>query len=243
MRTRLLALAIGLALSSSGAAAQTYDCRRAEGKIRIDGRLDETSWSKALPLGPLRDIRGEDYPAPVKQTEVKLLWDEEYLYVGAFLWEDDVRAAQTEHDSVVWKDNDFEIFIDPDADGLNYYEFEINALGTVLDLIMDKGYSFGGSFYCHWDCPGLKTAVKVYGSLNKEGSPDRGWSCEWAIPRKALMRGFDEADKFPSWKMNFSRVEYLYGSDSPEENWVWAPTGVVDIHRPARWGTVNFKRP
>jgi hypothetical protein len=114
-------------------------------------------------------------------------------------------------------------------------------LGTILDLIMDKGYAVGGNFYSHWNCPGLKTAVYVNGTLNDSGDRDEGWGCEFAIPRAALMWGFTEPDELDSWRVNFSRVEYLNGPSEPEENWVWSPTGVVDIHYPDRWGTVIFK--
>ncbi len=47
----------------------------------------------------------------------------------------------TKRDAIIYKDNDFEVFIDPDGDGLNYYELEINALGTIMDLFLKKPYN------------------------------------------------------------------------------------------------------
>ena len=49
----------------------------------------------------------------------------------------------TEHDSVIFQDNDFEVFIDPDGDNHNYYEIEINALNTEWDLRLPKPYRDG----------------------------------------------------------------------------------------------------
>ena len=63
-----------------------------------------------------------------------MLWDDEYFYFAAELIEDQIWATLTERDSVIFYDNDFEIFIDPDGDSHQYYEFEINALNTVWDL-------------------------------------------------------------------------------------------------------------
>ena len=46
----------------------------------------------------------------------------------------------TQHDAVIFHNNDFEVFIDPDGDTHNYYELEINALNTVWDLFITKPY-------------------------------------------------------------------------------------------------------
>ena len=57
----------------------------------------------------------------------------------------------TERDSVIFRDNDFEVFIDPDGDTHAYYELEINALGTVWDLLLLKPYRDGGPAINGWD--------------------------------------------------------------------------------------------
>ena len=106
-----------------------------------------------------------------------------------------------------------------------------------MDLLMDKPYSKGGTFIMTWDFPGLKTAVKVQGTLNRSNDTDKGWSVEIMIPFDGLKRGGDDPRKNKEWKANFSRVEWL---TKPEENWVWSPTGIVDIHHPDKWGTIRF---
>ena len=129
-------------LVSLGAGAQTqdhrsYDCYRTTGKIKIDGKLDEPDWLAAPRSDAFVDIRGVDYkPAPTKQTYMKMLWDDECLYVAGIIEEDYVTASLTERDAIIYKDNDFEIFLDPDGDGKFYFEFECNAFGTLMDLII-----------------------------------------------------------------------------------------------------------
>ena len=219
---------------------RSYHAPRAEGRIRIDGRLSEASWQRAPLSEPFADIRGVDYdPAPVKATHMKMLWDSEYLYVGAILEEDQVTATLKEHDSIIFHDNDFEVFIDPDGDGLRYFEIEINAFGTVMDLFMDKPYREDGQFFLPWDCRGLRSAVHVEGRINRGGAPDKGWTVEMAIPFASLMIGFDNPRSLSPWRINFSRVEWLVPG-GPEENWVWNPTGEVDMHLPSRWGLLYF---
>ena len=219
---------------------QCYICLRAGEKIKVDGELDEASWKNATETAPFVDISGKGFPAPKFLTTAKMLWDDDFLYVAAEMNEPNLQASLTEHDSVIYRENDFEVFLDPDGDGKNYFEIEVNALGTIFDLMLDKPYRVGGNFFTQWDCPGLKVAVKLVGTLNDSSDSDRGWTVEMAIPRKALTLNFDnplQAGK--CWRVNFSRVQWLK-KDEREENWVWSPTGKIDMHMPDRWGYVYF---
>lgn len=218
---------------------RVYNCYRTSEQMNIDGRLDETAWKRAVASEPFVDIRGAAWPEPVKSTSVRMLWDDEYLYVGAELEEDNITAHLTQRDTIIYHDNDFEIFIDPDGDGLNYFEFEFNALGTIFDLTLDKPYRSDGSFFIPWDCQGLKVAVYCDGTINKSKDKDRGWFVEAAIPFAALTRNFDDLKSYGVWRINFSRVQWLHPGQ-PEENWVWSPTGRVDMHMPDRWGFLRF---
>lgn len=243
-----LAMAIGL-----GAVAETlsekykarltmprlYDCFRTYDKIKVDGKLNEGAWLKAVESAPFVDIRGEGYPQPVKQTWVKMMWDEQNLYIGARLEEDNIIAKLTQRDTIIYHDNDFEVFLDPDCDGVNYYEIENNARGIVFDLLLDKPYRSGGSFFIPWNCEGLQLAVSYEGTLNKPTDKDKAWYVEMAIPFKALERDFKKPQDFKVWRINFSRVQWLVPGQ-PEENWVWSPTGEVDMHMPERWGFLRF---
>ena len=217
-----------------------YVCHRAADTITIDGKLDEASWKHAATTAEFVDISGEDFPRPKYRTTAKMLWDDEFLYVAAEMEEPNLQASLTEHDSIIYRDNDFEVFLDPDGDGKNYFEIEINAFGTLFELMLDKPYRVGGNFLTQWDCPGLKSAVRCTGTLNDASDRDRGWVVEMAIPRKALTLNFDnplQAGK--CWRVNFSRVQWLK-KGGPEENWVWTPTGKIDMHMPERWGYVFF---
>ena len=219
---------------------RSYTCYRTTADIEVDGKLAEADWTMAPASESFADIRGVDFePAPTKDTWMKMLWDDKYLYIAGFLAEDEVTASLKERDAIIYKDNDFEVFIDPDGDGRFYFEFECNAFGTLMDLIMDKPYGEGGNFFMPWDCKGVKLAVFVDGEINVSGKPDRCWTVEMAIPFESLAIGFDSPKLFNPWRINFSRVEWLK-KDGPEENWVWNPTGKVDMHLPDRWGCLRF---
>jgi hypothetical protein len=229
-----------------------YLCYRATTPIIVDGKLDEAAWQSAPWTDDFVDIEGDAKPRPRFRTRAKMLWDDQYLYIGAELEEPHVWATLTEHDSVIFHDNDFEVFIDPNGDNHEYYEFEINALNTGWDLLLPFPYKDGGKAVNAWEIPGLKTAVHVDGTLNNPTDTDRGWTVELAFPWKVL----EELARQPApprdgdqWRINFSRVEWKHEmvngkyrkvAGAREDNWVWSPQGVINMHRPETWGYVQF---
>src|SRR6516165_2708452 len=190
-----------------------YVCYRAPGPVTIDGRLDKSVWRDVPWTEDFIDIEGDSKPRPRFKTRVKMLWDDDYFYVGAELEEPHVWATLTEHDSVIFRDNDFEVFIDPDGDSHEYYEFEINALNTGWDLLLPRPYKDGGRAVNSWEIPGLKTAVHVNGTLNNPSDTDKGWSVEMAFPWKVLRElAYKPAPPRDGdqWRVNFSRVEWQH---------------------------------
>jgi hypothetical protein len=181
-----------------------------------------------------------------------MVWDDDYLYLGAYLEEPHVWGTLTERNSIIFYDNDFEVFIDPDGDNHHYYELEINALNTIWELTLAKPYKDGGPAIHGTNLAGLKSAVFVDGTLNAPHDEDAGWWIEIAIPWAGLAT-YSPRPVPPRhgehWRINFARVEwqhevrgndYYKVPDAPEANWVWSPQGIIDMHRPERWGYVQF---
>src|SRR5262245_7167233 len=113
-----------------------YVCHRLTEPIAIDGKLDDRAWKDIPWTSDFVDIEGDIRPRPRFRTRAKMAWDDRYFYVAAEMEEPHVSATLTKHDSVIFHDNDFEVFIDPDGDNHEYYEFEINALNTGWDLFL-----------------------------------------------------------------------------------------------------------
>lgn len=144
---------------------QQYTAKRASSAPSLDGKLIGP-WLEVPFTEPFIDITGATAASPRYDTRVKMMWDDEYLYIGAELQEPHVWAYNNIKNSVIFYENDFEVFIDPDGDQLNYYELEINALGTIWELSLDKPYNQGGSPRNPDNIPGLKSAVWINGTLN-----------------------------------------------------------------------------
>ncbi len=229
-----------------------YDCPKLSSPPRIDGRLDDAVWRDVPWTSDFVDIEGDTKPKPRFRTRAKMAWDDEYFYIAAELEEPHLWASYDRHDMVIFHENDFEVFLDPDGDSLHYFEFEMNALNTGWDLYLPKPYRFGGKADNGWEIPGLRTAVHLQGTLNDPRDQDRGWTLEIAFPWKAFNRG-PRPPRAPkageSWRVNFSRVQWkLEVVDGkykklkgPEDNWVWSPQGLINMHVPEKWGYVRFR--
>lgn len=229
-----------------------YLCRRASTPVVIDGRINESAWAAAPWTTDFVDIEGKAKPKPRLRTRAKLLWDDEFLYIAAELQEPHLWATLTNHDAVIFRDPDFEVFIDPKGETAPYYEFEMNALNTTWDLLLDKPYLDEGKAHNEWEIPGMKSAVALQGTLNHPEDLDRDWTLELAFPWKVLSQHARHAGppvEGEQWRIDFSRVEWQvtvnHGAyqkipHRPEDNWVWSPTGVIDMHRPEMWGMLQF---
>ncbi|MDR2370944.1 MAG: carbohydrate-binding family 9-like protein [Treponema sp.] len=106
-----------------------YTCRKAGGPMHIDGDLEKPVWKNAEKSRRFVDmVTGE---AAFFDTRMAALWDDHALYIAYWIEEPAVRASLTERDSLVWFDNDVEVFFEGED---CYYEFEINAYGTVYEV-------------------------------------------------------------------------------------------------------------
>ncbi len=228
-----------------------YICYKAIRPIDIDGKIEEKSWKASEWTDYFVDIEGDLKPEPRFKTRVKMLWDDEYFYFACTMEEPHIWAKLTERDAVIFYDNDFEIFIDPQGDTHEYYEFEMNAFNTVWDLLITEPYR---DPECRaidsWDIQGLKSAVYIDGTLNDPSNTDNFWSVEVAIPWKVLEECSEQAppQEGDQWRVNFSRVEWqtkysdgdYHKIKQPEDNWVWSPQGLIAMHYPEMWGFVQF---
>tara|TARA_Y100000815_G_scaffold271600_1_gene298568 strand:- start:8102 stop:9109 length:1008 start_codon:yes stop_codon:yes gene_type:complete len=235
-------------------APKSYIAHKTPFPITIDGLGDEEAWQASAWSDEFIDIEGKK--TPQYKTQVKMLWDEQYLYFFAKLEEPHIWATLKQRDTVIFYNNDFEIFLDPDGDTHHYMEFEMNAHNTLWDLMLTKAYRDGGRPIDNWDIKGIKTAVHINGTFNDPTDIDTCWTVEIAMPWEALneaqAKQGGKAGEF--WRINFSRVNWDYdlingkyyrkqdanGKFLPEYNWVWSPQWVINMHEPEHWGYVYF---
>ena len=182
-----------------------YTSFKSPSEITIDGDLTKEPWTR-VKKAPLVDlVNGE--PAFLK-TDIASLWDEEYLYVAFWIHEPNVKAKMKERDSLVYMENDIEIFL---AGEDCYYEFQINALGTIYEVfyIWQDAYTKSSRFNCQ-EFDLLSRDVDVLGGfqdITRYEKHPRGK--RWA---------FMDWD-FPGLKSAVKIQGKLNDSTSPDQGW------------------------
>ncbi|RHY13885.1 hypothetical protein DYB36_005132 [Aphanomyces astaci] len=235
--------------------------------IHIDGKLDEDAWTSAPWTVPFTDIIGpRHWSQPWFKTQVKMRYDDTFLYVGAYVEDTDVWATLTKRNSVVFNDNDFEIFVDPVGTTHNYKEFEVNAINTTWNLLLKKPYRDGGGENSTRVDPvhgfdmvplGLRSAVYVKGRANDPSKLARHHvpklkamvlrpTCTFLDGRSRVAAGGvgveDDGSRAAATRVVLAHQLFprRMMKDLPEENWVWSPQGQVAMHMPERWGYLRF---
>lgn len=191
----LLALAnlagAGQADSPSVPAVPQAVAFRTADRIKLDGRLDEASWALAAPIGPLvQRVPHERQPA-TEETEVRVLYDADNLYVGIVCHDREPKgivSTQLARDSVLEVDDTITVLVDPFFDKRNGFFFQVNPAGARSD-----GQISNNQEHPTYDWDGIWDAA----TLRTEG----GWSAELAIPFKTLRFKPGQA----TWGLNVER--------------------------------------
>ena len=195
IRVLSTAIALGLPFLLPGStlcaeqATANFECRWADGEIVIDGKPDDVPWSKAALIeGFSLPWLGEAARPAKTATKARLLWDRENLYFFADMDDSDLYADVQEPDGVTWENDVFELFLKPADDKPGYYEFQVNAAGTVMDMFLPRRGSGGfrrfkgdGAFH-------IEAKVSLDGTLNRWQDEDKGWAVEGRIPWTDFLR-------------------------------------------------------
>ena len=211
-----------------------YAVLRAAQPPTIDGRLDDPCWFAAPDCGPFH------FPwhagGPQEQTIVKLVWDDEYVYVAHLCQDAFITARFTEHDDPVTEDDCFEIMLAPDPrHGDCYFNVEWNVLGAYVDGHRPAGPAGPRE---PWDVAGMHLAGGFRGTLNDDDDRDGHWIVEAAIPWSNFAARLRHLPPRPgdTLRANFNR----HGGRTNAHYSQWSPgdTPTPAFHTPHRFGTL-----
>jgi len=220
-----------------------YDVLRAKSAITIDGVLSAKEWGCAPAITGFSDVfqpgREVKYP-----TTAKMLWDDKYFYIAFECTDPDIWGKGAKHDDFIYVEDCAEVFIDPEGKGRRYFEVDVSAMNTVIDLmVMSPSFLGLTSISARYDVIGLKTAVKVYGTLNKRDDKDEKWTLEIAIPwsnfagRKVNVPPHDG----DSWRVNLFRCAGPKPYPDSDQLLSWSKSPGV-FHEPKNFGVITFRR-
>jgi hypothetical protein len=188
----LLLQAASVPIPQTALAAPTgVQAVRLSAPITMDGDLHDPAWNQAQVFSGFTQRDPAEGAQPTERTEVRVVYDDEALYVGARLYDsapDSIIARLARRDHFVTSDQ-FMVFLDPYFDHRTGFYFGVNAAGTLFD---------GTLFNDDWDddtWDGIWDARVRRDSL--------GWSVEMRIPYSQLR--FTQQERY-RWGVNFKRT-------------------------------------
>ncbi len=161
-------------------------------KIKIDGKLNEPAWQKAMKISNFTQRQQKEGAPATEKTEVAVLYDDNNLYFGVWAYDsepDKILAKSMKRDFSWGSEDNFEMIISTYNDNRNAFLFVTNPNGALADaLISDEGRGFNKDWNGVWD-------VRV--EIN-----EKGWFAEFVIPLSTLK--FKSAENLV-WGLNFER--------------------------------------
>ena len=191
---------------------------RVESQIVIDGILDEREWSLVEPATDFIQNEPNMGEAATERTEVRLLYDDEYLYLGIYCFDsagrEGITVTDISRDYGVPDNDHLGVIFDTFDDDRNGLAFGTNPVGAKRDIqVTQDGERSNVNWNTIWD---VKTQIT-----------DSGWQVEMAIPFRSL-RFRDSQQQV--WGINFDRRIRRKNESSH-----WSP-----IPRPYRLGRVSL---
>ncbi|MEX0769104.1 MAG: DUF5916 domain-containing protein [Balneolaceae bacterium] len=171
--------------------------------VTIDGKMDEVAWQKSNVATDFHMITPMDTSKAELRTDVRMTYDDEYLYIIAINYRGEPGPNVVEslrRDFNFGNNDNFLLFIDTFNDQTNGFSFGANAAGAKWDGLMHDG----GSINLSWDNKWI-SQVKNY---------EDKWIFEAAIPFKSIR--YDR--QITRWGINFSRYDLTF-----QEKSGWAP--------------------
>jgi len=214
-----------------------YIVKRSTEKIVIDGILDENDWAAAQSAGEFKFPWWEK--GEKEKTEVKMLWDDTFLYVSYKCDDKHIRAEHYDTNSTTYKDDCVEMFWDPNPEDSRrkYNMFEINCIGNLLSVYVGSGENI------HQRVSRIMVphiAQSIQGTVNNDEDIDTGWIIEMAVrfsdyPELSKRKKPIDGDM---WKVGLNRCG---GKTNPQHS-QWSPsqTPKHNFHRPEDFGKIIF---
>jgi hypothetical protein len=209
-----------------------YKVHRAKKPPVIDGALDDEAWKEATAVV----LHGSFDGRPVAlRTEARLAYDDTNLYVSFDAEDPDIWGTLLKRDDPIYNEEVVEVFLDANADGRTYNELQVSPHNVIFDAYFPARRQ---GMDTSWDS-GMKTAVKLLGTIDNPSDRDERWTVEMQIPFARLAQVPNvPPKKGDRWRFNMYRLEHL--DRRGVEGQSFSPVFVGDFHALPRFGWLTF---
>lgn len=199
----------------------TFAAHRVAGAIRIDGKLDEAGWVAAPVKSGFVQVDPDNGAPATEQTEVRVLYDDDALYIGARMFDSDpanIRSRLGRRDESLSNADLVEFYIDSYHNRVDGYVFRITPAGAIRDAVMLAGGGQDQSWDAVWESSARIDSL--------------GWVAELRIPFSQLR--YNAAPGPQTWGIQVAR-----SVARKNENSQLAYTPRHMAAGPQRWGTLE----
>ncbi len=221
---------------------------RAESPVVLDGKLDEAAWAKApvyqfqRPGGYVRE-RARLLGANINETgSFRILYDDEFLYVGFELADGDLLALKDEDQQQHWQYGDVVEFFIKSPGAERYHELYATPLGRKTSWLIPGAGSWEiAHHFPQTLMPGFEVAVQARGTVNNQQDRDEGWCVEMKIPLAELQKDGVKFQKgIPGWTIQLVRTNH--GNSLPaREPTCFPKQSSLYFHSPDRFAPLIIK--
>jgi uncharacterized repeat protein (TIGR03806 family) len=219
-----------------------YECRFTDGSIKIDGQAEDDAWKHAQVIDQFRVSWLAEPRAAKTTTKARLLWDREYVYFLAEMEDGDLFADVNERDGKTWFNDVFELFFKPAVDNPGYYEFQVNAAGTEMDMFLPERGSGGYDKFIKSDEFDFDSAVVCRGTLNERDDQDQGWTVEGRIKWSGFLKAGGRPQPGETWRFALCRYDYNKSFGDPDLS-TCAPLTKGSFHQHEDYADLKFVGP
>ncbi len=217
-----------------------YTIKRIKTKPNLDGDFDGSAWAHAdiVNVDHFHEKSSDHHPV----TRVKVLYDDDGLYLIYHVQDQYVRAANIGYQASVCRDSCAEFFVEP-VPGRGYFNFEINCGGSMLLYYCSRSQTI------KYDPVEINRErldmVKIYHSLPEKVEPEitepTTWTLEFHVPF-ALFEPYVGAIPPVAgtiWRANF----YKCADQTSHPHWgMWNPIpGKLGFHKPEHFAPLIFE--
>ncbi len=235
LRATPILLVFVCAASSAEASPREVSASRRQNPIVLDGKLAEADWQQAPAAGEFWQREPNEGAPPVHATEFRVLYDNNFLYIGVTALEDEprkIRGLLTRRDEDSSSDWIF-VGVDSYQDKRTSFSFGVNPAGVQRDFLIyddveeDESWDAVWEVATHTDGNGWSAEFRIpYSQLRFSSGPEQ----RWGIQVTRVVQHSDEVSMWAPAPRSKQQNVSLYGEAS----------GIVGIQPPRRFDVTPY---
>lgn len=219
--------------------SEPYIVHRAN-TITMDGKDHPMEWKNAMTIKnfvvPLTKVPAKS------RTDVKMLWDDENLYIWFMAYDEDLRGTLKGKTAALWSEDVVEVFLVPDYAKGSYYELELAPSNELLALQIAKAHGETIQQRANWTHH-ITTSMEISGTLNNPADKDKFYRGIIKVPFNDLMYAGNKAPAMgDAWRFISCRCDLGKPYGKKQELSAAVPLSIMDFHINPEYGTMKFGR-